>query len=228
MSFFKKINFSLFGLILIQPPVEMGQWKIERYSQIPKNEFIAHEEGLLIQVNQSASPLIRALNSIKHVYGFKVKGNFSALPQMDDFSKQGDKRHDDFPLRIGFIVPGEKTLSGFRRLFAPQWIKNLFQLAPKGMGIDSVQFFTVTQNKNHLGQIRTHPSSELIAEHFIHYIDDKGDFSIEYRFPTPLQVVAVWIATDGDHTHSKFNLLIKHLEIYTKDDNEDKNKKDLL
>ncbi|MGE3263529.1 MAG: hypothetical protein AB7K68_17265 [Bacteriovoracia bacterium] len=192
-------------------------WKQAEYSHVPKNEVSFSKPGLLIQVNKSASPLIYPLNSPLKIIGFKVRGEFKGLPIFKDVSKQGEKGADDYPFRIGFIVPGEKRLTVFKKMFASAWVKHLYSAVPPGTGLDHIQFFDVSQNLAQVGQGRIHPSSDLVREEFFSFVKGPGPFELEYMLRQPLETVALWISIDGDDTKSKFDVLISELELKSED-----------
>ncbi|MCX6129611.1 MAG: hypothetical protein NTX25_11170, partial [Proteobacteria bacterium] len=160
----RNLKATILWAFLAIPMHDAGRWEVEKYSKIPAHTLDFSSAGLKIQIDKSASPLFYALPSVQRVYGFKVQGEFQGLPRFLNTPKQGDKGADDYALRIGFIVPGEKKLTGLRRVLAPDWVKNLYDKIPKGLGLDRVQFFNITQNPAQLNLTRVHPLSELIQE----------------------------------------------------------------
>ena len=94
-----------------------------------------------------------------------------------------------------------------------RWIKTLFDLAPKGTGIDRIQFLNAVQYPDLLGRQRQHPLSELIHENNVWLLDAPGDFNLEYRLEQPLEVIAVWLSIDGDDSRSQYTTLIRRLEL---------------
>lgn len=216
MKCFESLKSILFAAIVI--PTDLStNWKIEEYSNRPKNQVSFSNQGLRIQVNKSAGPLIFPLKSKSRITGFKVHGEFLGLPQFLNPTKQGEKGFDDYPLRLGFVIPGEKKLSGLKKIFAAEWVKRLYEQVPQDSGIDSVRFFNVTQNPEQVGKNRSHPSSDLIQENFFAEIKKTGRFSYDYQFEKPLDAVAVWISIDGDDTQSAFDVLISEIVLQTND-----------
>ena len=204
----------LLALIVI-PTENLSDWKIDKFSKIPPNIVSASKLGLLVKVKGSAGPIIYPFKAKVTISEFTIAGDFKGLPVFSEKSKQGGKGFDDYALRIGFIVPGEKKLTGLKKLFAPQWVKQLYAQVPEGTGLDHIQFFNVTQNVDQLGQQRHHPASDLIHEDFFKLVDIKGPFNYKYSFKTPLDALAVWISIDGDDTQSEFDVLINKLELNT-------------
>lgn len=209
----QSVGRGLMFVALALPLDQSANWEQAVYSKIPKNEISYGKEGLAIKVNSSASPLIYPFAQVKRVQSFKVRGEFKGLPKMSDPSKQGSDGFDDFPLRVGFIVPGKKTLNAVQRAFAPAWVKNLYAKAPKGSGIDRIQFYSLTQNPSQKGQSREHPRSDLIREDFFEVVSSPGKFEYEFKLKEPIMASGLWISTDGDDTKSAFEVLISNLEI---------------
>ncbi len=202
----------LFAVVVI-PTNSLTEWKTEKFSNVPKNETTASPNGILIRVNNSASPVIFPLKSRVKVAGFKIRGEFRGLPKIPNPSLQGENGFDDYPLRLGFVIPGEKKLSGFKKMIAAQWVRNLYEQIKDGKGIEAVHFFNVTQNSLQVGKTRSHPTSDLFQEEFFAAVKESGPFFYEFQFKTPLEVVAVWVSIDGDDTKSKFDVLISNLDL---------------
>jgi hypothetical protein len=206
----------LMGVISI-PTTHMEKWQIEKYSRIPQNEFSFSDQGLLVKVNKSASPLIYPLEKASIISGFSIQGNFLSLPRFKDISKQGSKGNDDYVLRIGFIVPGEKTLSGVKKMFAADWVKRLYARVPAGRGLGHIQFFNVTQNRDQVGTQRDHPLSDLLREEFFTHVSAAGPFEYKYELKVPIEAVALWMSIDGDDTASEYQVLIKSFSLTKRD-----------
>jgi len=204
--------FFLAAAIAIPLP-DSTAWKQEKYSKIPQNEVSFSKEGMLVGVDASASPLMHPLWPAKKITGFRVVGEFKGLPTFPKVEGQGEVGFDDYALRVGFVIPGEKKLSGLKKIFAPKWVRNLYASVPAGAGIEGVKFFNVTQNKKQLGQVRVHPSSDLISETFFALVNSPGKFDHTFTFAEPIEAAAVWVSVDGDDTKSKFSALLARLEL---------------
>lgn len=205
-------RYLLFGVFII-PTHATEKWKVQKYKNIPSNEVEFSRQGISIQVKKSASPLIYPMDGQNRISGFKIEGEFYGLPSFKDPKKQGEKGQDDYPLRVGFIIPGEKKLTGLKRFLAPQWVKDLYAGMPSGIGLDHILFFNVTQNPDQLNRQRTHPSSDLIQEKFIGVVSKPGKFNIDYTFDKPIDAVALWVSIDGDDTKSEYRVVISNLEV---------------
>ncbi len=201
----------LVAAVIALPLQDTGAWKQEKYSKITPSQVSFSPEGMLVRVESSASPLVYPILPAKRISGFRVAGEFQGLPIIK--GAQGQKGFDDYALRIGFVIPGEKKLSGLQKLFAPAWVKNLYASVPAGAGIEGVRFFNVTQTKAQLGQKREHPKFELIREQFFAFTEADGKFDYALWLPEPFEAAAVWVSIDGDDTKSKFSVKLERLEL---------------
>lgn len=208
-QYFKNL---LFG-VLVLPLQDPIHWKLEEYSKIPKNEVTFQKSGMEIKVNKSASPIFYSFNRKYKIIGFKVTGEFKGLPNFKALANQGTKGADDYPLRIGLIVSGDKKLSGLKKFFAPDLVIRLYNQIPSEFGLDHVHFFNVTQNKNQLGLKRKHPSSDLITEEYIKLVEKPGSFKIEHHFSEALPALGLWLSIDGDDTMSEYSVILSNLEL---------------
>jgi len=205
----------LFGAIVIIPLTFKGAWNLESYSKIPPNIVTFSTTGMTIKVNQSASPIIYSFDKEKIISEFEISGDFKGLPKFADASLQGQKNFDDYALRVGLIVAGGKKLSGFKKFFAPEWIKKIYTSIPSNSGIDYVQFYNVTQNQAQFNLSRIHPTSDLIHELFFALAKEDGHFNYKVKMDTPKSMLGLWISVDGDDTKSNYEVDISKLEFNT-------------
>jgi hypothetical protein len=199
---------------MLIPLILNSSWHLGEYSKIPPNKVMLENNQLKVEVSSSASPLFYAFDRSRLVKGFKISGNFLGFPKMKDYNLQGTKGFDDYPLRIGFVIKGDKKLNYVSRLIAPEWLKKMYQSLPEGKGIDRIEFFNVTQNANELNISRTHPSSKLINETIFASTQKIGEFTYQYKVPSEFEVEAIWISIDGDDTKSKFSVVINEFGLF--------------
>ena len=207
-----KLNTLVLAGAIALPVQQAGNWQLLEFDRLKANDVTFTREGMMVKVDQSASPIIYPLDGPKTVARVSVTGNLSDLLNLPA-NTQGQKGNDDFSLKVGLVVAGEKTLNPVQRLFSAKWIKTLFDLAPKGTGVEKIYFLNAVQEKNLLGQQRQHPLSELIYENNVWLLDKTGDFTLSYSLEAPQQVIAVWLSIDGDDTRSRYTTTIKSLEL---------------
>ena len=207
-----KLKSMICAAVFALPVQHMNGWQLLEYDRIEPNQVSFSQQGMEIKVMDSASPIIYPLDIPLLVRRIEVSGKLSDLLSLDA-DQQGLKNHDDFSLKIGLVVAGDKTLNGFQRLFSANWIKTLFDLAPEGTGIDHIYFLNAVQTSTRLGQQRQHPVSDLIYENNVWLLDKPGDFSVAHTLDKPRKVIAIWISIDGDDSHSNYSTLISNLSL---------------
>jgi hypothetical protein len=199
--------------MVIIPLTFQGAWNLESYSKIPPNIVTFSSSGMAIKVNQSASPIVYSFGKEKIISELIISGEFKGLPKFTDTSLQGQKKFDDYALRIGLIVSGEKRLSGIKKIFSPEWIKRIYASIPSDSGIDYVQFYNVTQNQALLNSSRIHPTSDLIHENFFAFVKEDGHFNYSIKMDSPKIILGLWISVDGDDTKSSYEVDISKIEL---------------
>lgn len=207
-----KLNTLVLAGAIALPLQQTDNWQLLEYNRLDANEVTFTREGMKVEVDQSASPIIYPLDGPKTVTRVSVTGNLSNLLDVTP-DVQGQKDHDDFSLKIGLVVAGEKTLNPVQKLFSAKWIKTLFDLAPEGTGVDRIYFLNAVQHENLLGQQRQHPLSDLIYENNVWLLDTSGDFSLDYRLESPQKIIAIWLSIDGDDTKSRYTTTINSLVL---------------
>lgn len=205
-----KLNTLVLAGAIALPVQQEGNWQLLEYNRLDANQVIFTDQGMAVTVDQSASPIIYPLDNPQTVTRVTVTGNLSNLLNVPA-DRQGQQGSDDFPLKIGLVVAGDKTLNGLQKFFSAKWIQKLFDLAPEGTGVDGIYFLIAVQYEGLLGQQRQHPLSNLIYENNVWLLDKAGDFTLTYSLENPQKVIAVWLSIDGDDTQSSYTTTIKSL-----------------
>lgn len=205
----------LLWVALLIPLDQQGSWEILKYRSLKPNAVQFSAEGLHIEVNGSASPLIYPFSKAVKVSGILIKGRLQGEISIPQGKHQGAKGADDFTVRIGLVLAGSKRLSKWQSLVAPDWIKRLHALAPSDGGIDHIEFFNVYQDSTLAGTTRQHPKSELLVENFVVAANADGEFELKKSFLPFKEVIALWLSSDGDDSSSKFAVTIKSIQLDT-------------
>lgn len=209
---FKKcLHLVLFSAVFVIPTQKKDQWEVLSYSKISANKISFSEKGINVKVRSSASPLIYPFSKPKSFKKLTVKGVLPGELNVPA-GKQGTKGFDDFVLRIGLVIEGDKKLNFFQRSIAANWVKRLYSLASKGMGVDRIVFYNVQDPKGAAFKERTHPLTDLIEERIM-WTSKKGEFLFEVNELPQEKILALWISIDGDDTKSEFEVLIEGLKF---------------
>jgi len=198
-------------------PLGQGtQWQSLEFSSLPKNKVTYQKDGLTLEVNKSSSPLIFPFKAAKAIQSITVKGRLlKGSLDLPAGKVQGAKGVDDFIVKVGLVKKGKKTLNWAQRQIAPKWITKLYSLAPKGSGVDSIQFLALGSQEKIKGRKRTHPLSDLLFENVVATYKPAAPFRLESKFAKPMETLALWISSDGDDTGSQFTVKITEIKIET-------------
>jgi len=188
-------------------------WKVIEYNKNKPNDVDFSQNEVNIKVDNSAGSIIhtfkKPLNLKKLRLRITHRGNLNLLNK-----KQGEKETDDYLLRVGIVYQGERTLSSFEKIFAADWLINIFESAPKGSGISSIEFYNIVSDNRLYKKSRKSSSSDYMNEHFSHLSLEKNsqiDMNISLEIKKP--IIGIWLCFDGDSTQSQFSLNLKGLTL---------------
>ncbi|OED48061.1 hypothetical protein ACH42_02720 [Endozoicomonas sp. (ex Bugula neritina AB1)] len=207
-------SFSYGQTKVLKPLQHQQQWQLLSYDDMPSNQVQFSNNRLIIDVNNSASPLIYPLSQPLKIQTLSMSLSVDGYLNLHG-KQQGEENADDFIFRIGVVYEGHKQLSGFQKLFAPEWVQSLFQLAPKNTGINYIHFFNVYSDDRLSSTQRTHPASELIVESFA-VKRSENTMQLEFQPDTNQTILALWISSDGDNTSSHYQVTLSNLLVQTK------------
>ena len=191
-------------------------WEVLRYRNIPPHTVGFGPDGMRIEVDASAAPVIRPLDRPRRVRRLEARGRIEGRLQTTA-AEQGRTGHDDYTLRVGLVEVGTTRPGWFGRQFAPAWVKRLFALAPSDLGIAGIRFYNLGLAASQIGDARQHPASDLIRERVVAVPAPDGTFTLTVDLDTPVKTTAVWISSDGDDTRSRFVVTLERLALVTDD-----------
>ncbi len=199
--------------------MQLGEqhWQALQYDSIRANTVTESAHGLQIAVDASASPLIYVFDEAQTIHQVSVMGILDQLPAIPPGLKQGQKGADDFPFRLGLVIEGDKTLSFAQHFIAAQWVKLLFGLAPEESGIEQIMFLNLANadNGTSFATQREHPNSGgLYTETIVSQVSADENFDFNYTLPLPVNVIALWISSDGDDTGSSYSLTVTSISYH--------------
>ncbi|MCB0341800.1 MAG: hypothetical protein KDD59_06105 [Bdellovibrionales bacterium] len=203
--------------VLAIPLQSSNGWQNLTYRKIPANKVVFDSEGLTIDVDKSASPLIYPLEKALAVNAVEVKLKIEGDLKFKQKMRQGQKKADDFRFRLGLVLKGENRLNFFQKAIAADWIKKLYSLAPEGVGIDKIYFLNLVDQTDLIGNTRQHPLSELISENMqwsIEHNESTEPFALKAKLDGPHDVLAIWLSSDGDDTLSKYKVNVKSISLF--------------
>jgi len=208
MRNFHSIKSALLAGAFVLPLNQADQWTHLKFNRIAQNQVQFSDAGLKVDVDSSAGPLVFKLPNTLLVQKISAEGQITG-----SFKKSFENFEEDSYLRVGLVAEGTKTLNRAQRFLAADWVKKLFELVPKGKGLDKIYFFNLGENKNFIGKTRVHPKSELMLETVVATTSDTKAFRFTHTLEKPLPTAAIWLSIDGDDSQSKFTLQLKELRL---------------
>lgn len=202
------LNCALLAVPLTQP----DDWRFLQYRHVRSNEYRCSPVGLEITVQSSASPAVFPLKTSVRVQAIRVSGKIAGTLRVPE-GRQGTRQFDDYTLRIGLVEAGPRRLSFYEQMVAPDWVRTLFNLAPKKTGISTIHFFNLGTQMAQIGRERDHPASPFIREQTVAMPQADGRFAFIHQLDQSIETLAVWIGSDGDDTQSEFKVTLEKLEL---------------
>lgn len=202
-------------LAVIAVPLTTGTgWREARYKHIPPNRVSYSEAGLKIEVRESSSPLFYTLPAVTRITGVSFEGAVTGLPALPAGAEEGGPRADDYAFRLGLVLEGEHGVGWLEKLFAPEWLRQLVDLAPDDAKFEKVAFLTLSQQKAP-GTKRLHPKTKYVEEEVAARLEAPGPFAVDHALPEMPRAFGLWLHADGDDTHSSFDVTLKSLRLAT-------------
>ena len=196
-------------------PLEQKGWSEISFGKIPVNKVTHSATELKVEVKGSASPLVYKLDRLVVIKSIQIKLKINGDIKTP---AAAGKWEEDSLFRIGLVANGDKTLTGVKKLFAPDWVKKLFALAPEGVGLDKIYFFNLGRTSSQNGLSRLHPKSELMNEEIVAVRSGtEASVQIDKVLSPPISTAALWISIDGDDTNSEFQTTIENITLQTVD-----------
>lgn len=203
------------GAATAVPLTDAKAWRQLQFRNRPPHKLRFSASGLHIDVDGSAMPLIHALPAKLRVAGVRVRGHIEGALKIPP-GKQGEEKYDDYVFRLGLVEPGERRLNFLQRQVAAEWVRRLYELAPQGTGIAGIRFLNVGADPAHLGRERRHPLSDLITERVVALPAADGRIDFTYRLERPIEVIALWLSSDGDDTGARYGVDLESIELLSR------------
>ena len=217
MKFKKTIYTSMSPLLLasfVNIPLDSQTWRLIDFGKIATNKLHHSEKSMTISVNESASPIVHQFKTPQKITGFKVRASLKTpLAKIPDGKTQGQSNADDFILRFGLIAKGNTKLGWIERQMAPAWLLEMEKMAPQGMGVESVYFYSTCRDQRLFKKPRQNPMHSSLKEECLAFLTAKGAFVLQKQLDTPIEAIGLWIAADGDNLKQSFELEIQEIQL---------------
>ncbi len=208
------LSYFAFSLFTQQPEkiisLSEGDFEHIQFRTKTPNVYSYHENdnGLLIEVDGSASFLMQAFTEVKLVSQVSFEWKSNGRPAIKDAVHETKRQGDDAVFKLGLLIETPGALSD---MFLPSWMRRVDDLL--NFPSDEI-IFLVTDAKHVGGQRWTGPYNSRITMISMHEVaDSQGWNKASYQFPELVKVVAIWLMADGDDTASSFTVHIRNIKI---------------
>jgi hypothetical protein len=167
-----------------------------------------NDNGMLIEVDSSASFLMQAFTEVKPVSLVSFEWKSNGLPAIKDAAHESQRQGDDAVFKLGLLIETPGALSD---MFLPAWMRQVDDL----LNFPSDEIIFLVANAKHAGGQRwTGPYNRRVTMIAMDKVAGAAGWNkARYQFSEPVKVVAIWLMADGDNTVSSFTAHIRNIRI---------------
>ena len=178
------------------------------FKRIKQSRYSFHDQQLQVDVEGSASFLMKSFDSVRKVRQVSFKWQNTGVLKIKDAQHEEQKQGDDAVFKLGLLLEGSDS---FSNPFVPAWVKRVDGLL-KYPSEDMI--YLVADSKHVPGQRWANPYNKRVTMIAIDSVDDAQSWQqSSYYFDTPVNVVGLWLMSDGDNTASSFTVNIKDIKL---------------
>ncbi len=178
------------------------------FDKVNANHHLFHEQKLHIEVDHSASILMKAFDQVRPVSRVSFEWRSNGRPKIKNAEHEERRSGDDAVFKLGLLLKADVALFNPR---LPPWMQRVESLLtfPSGRVI-----FLVVGAKHAAGEQWPNPYNRRVTMIAIESSNDSQSWrQSSYQFAKPVDVVAIWLVSDGDNTGSSFTTVIKNITI---------------
>lgn len=179
-----------------------------QFGKIKANVYTHHNPQLEIDVDSSASFLMKSFKDVKTVKRVSFEWRSTGILQVDDAQHELQRKGDDAIFKLGLLLKADDDLLN---PLLPSWMKRVQSL----LSFPSENMINLVADARHApGRQWDNPYNKRVTMISVSSVPDhKGWMKASYQFEQPLEVVAIWLMADGDNTQSKFTTRIKNIVL---------------
>ncbi len=182
------------------------------FKRIKANQHNYKNQQLQIDVDKSASFLMMPFDRVRKITRVSFEWRSEGVPQIKNAQHEAQRAGDDAVFKLGLLLnTGERSINPF----LPSWMKRvetLLKFPSENM------VYLVADARHAAGEQWANPYNKRVTMIAMGLAnagsgDQQGWQQVHYRFETPVNVVALWLMSDGDNTDSRFTAYIKNIAI---------------
>jgi len=189
--------------------LEQDAFETIRFNGIPPSRYRFEQGQLIAEVDNSASFLMQAFDTVKRVTAVSFRWQKQGTLRVRDAVHESRRDGDDALFRLGLLLKGEaEDLPG---PFVPKWLQRVRSL----LHFPSESMLYLLPGARHAAGERW-PSpynARVTMVAMASQADAAGWQLARYRLPQAAEVVAIWLMADGDSTASRFTTRVKDIVL---------------
>jgi hypothetical protein len=178
------------------------------FGRIPANEITISDGAVTFNVMKSASFLMQGFDKVMPVKQVELSWRSEGGPALHDADQEKQKAGDDAVVKLGLLLRAEKERFN---PFLPAWMKQVRE----GLSYPSeMMIYLVADSRHDAGQRWANPYNERIT--MVSMLDvptGDGWNRSTIEFDEPVDVVAIWLMSDGDNTGSSFVTMVREVVL---------------
>jgi len=178
------------------------------FGRIPANEITVSDGTVTFRVMKSASFLMQGFDQVMPVKQVDLSWKSEGVPSLQDADQEKQKAGDDAVVKLGLLLRADKE--GFNP-FLPGWMKQVRQELSHP---SEMMIYLVADSRHDAGQRWANPYNERIT--MVSMLDvptGDGWNRSTMEFDEPVDVVAIWLMSDGDNTGSSFVTTVREVVL---------------
>ena len=199
--------------LLAATPVELVSLQADnfehiQFKRIKASAYTFHDDQLKISVDDSASFLMKAFDTVKDVNKVSFEWRSEGAPKVKDAEHEEKRKGDDAVFKLGLLLETEEDP------FLPvirSWAKRVQAL----LKFPSEKMIYLTVDAKHTtGEQWRNPYNKRVTMVSVASVEqEQGWMKVSHQFKHPVKVVAIWLMADGDNTDSSFTSYIRNIHI---------------
>lgn len=188
-----------------------------QFRKIKANHYRFYNQSLQIDVDNSASFLMQPFAKVKKVRKVSFQWRSEGIPQIKNSQHELKRDGDDAVFKLGLLLRADDAPLN---PFVPPWLKQVRQL----LKFPSEKItYLVAGAKHRPGEHWPNPYNRRVTMISVTSRSDDASITDEsekmawqqssYQFEQALDVVAIWLMSDGDNTSSHFTAYVKNIMI---------------
>ncbi len=179
-----------------------------QFKRIKANNYTYQDQQLKIEVDNSASFLMVPFDNVQKVSKVSFQWRSAGEPAIKNEEHEEKRNGDDAVFKLALLLRADDTL--FNPLM-PAWMKRVDKL----LSLPSEEMiYLVVGAKHAAGERWINPYNDRVKMIAMKSdVNADGWLRASYTFDQAVEVVGLWLMSDGDNTGSKFTTKVKNIVL---------------